>query len=207
MGKWILKSVVFVFLFLLLGACHHREALKPYTLKVEVAPSLGVDSVELAMLAHDYGKWLVASRAALKDGNFESSGQLNGHCIARLRFSNNKEFYFILEPCLTEISFGRSATVVWGGQLNHVFAQKAKHYAKIQHDIDANFKKYCQLVADTAMTYKKEPFFFKRDSVLKDSLNSFAIHTIEGDDVVSQLFAHYIANQASLIKVGSFARK
>lgn len=194
MIKKSLKIVAVLLSIFLLEACNHHPSSLGYKLAVKVDKTLDIDSVEFSLIEPDYGKIVTMSQARLLHGGFAVGGQLDGPRVARLKFSNGKTFYFILEQCKTEILFTPRHTIIWGGKLNHEFFDRLNLRNRLVEAIKKNHKKYLKLVADSAMTYKLEPKYFSRDSLLKDSLQRLIFHTINRNDEVGILFKDRFLN-------------
>jgi hypothetical protein len=189
-----MKTVVcHIALLLMLVVCACSKSCPDYTVQCSFT-SVKTDSVTLYVLEEDYGMMRDAGGAKVKGGKARLRGQLDAPVIAMLKMSGvEKPFYFILEPGLTTMEFGRDFTLVQAGALNHAYACYEQLREQLLQQRADNRKQYLKLAGDSTLTQAQEMKLMRKDSVLCDSVQRMTVTTINEGGLVGTLVRHQYA--------------
>ncbi len=197
MSKWITYFFFSVFFLLVQVSCGNVDKMpdKYFVVKVAVSGLELTDSATLLVYETDYDRLRLLNEVALVKGTASFVGQIDAPKIALLRLNHAENpLYFILESCTTEISINKQSIVITGGTLNHDYYVHYRLRNKILQAIENNKSTYAKMVADSSMTHKLERIFVKRDSLLKDSVQSMTLRLVNRNDVVGVLFKDRFIN-------------
>ena len=189
-----MKNIVhYIVVFLMLALCACSKSCPDFTVQCSFT-DVKTDSITLFVLEDDYGMMRMAGGVAVLDGKAQLRGQLDAPVIAMLKINKvDAPFYFILEPGVTTIQFERGCTLVWGGEINHMYADFEQRREQLLQQRVANRKQYMKLVADSSLTQVQELCMMKTDSVLCDSVQRITVNIINGGDLVGKLVSQQYA--------------
>lgn len=161
-----------------------------WTVQVTANQGLRIDSVALYLLNADYDQLQQVPRdtTAGHGAGWTFSGQMSEPQIAVLRVAGVKApLCFIVEPCLTTISLGKTGTVVWGGKLNHYYMSQAALVDSMQRLLRGVRRSYNLALADTTLTQKKEQQLLGQNKRVSEQRQQLLLRVMRRSDLVGRL--------------------